>query len=71
MYCCFRQLRVVEMIRMTTHPIDPDALRRELFNPAAGGYCALSRAGSAITTMATTVRRLEYEGYEPVAANGR
>ena len=28
------------MIRMTTDPIDPDALRRELFDPAAGGYCA-------------------------------
>ena len=54
------------MIRMTTDPIDPDLLRRELFDPAAGGYCAFE-GWVRNHNEGHTVRRLEYEGYEPVA----
>ena len=54
------------MIRMTTDPIDPDALRRELFDPAAGGYCAFEgRVRN--ENEGHEVLRLEYEGYAPVA----
>ena len=54
------------MIRMTTDPIDPDALRRELFDPAAGAYCAFE-GWVRNENEGHTVRRLEYEGYDPVA----
>ncbi len=54
------------MIRMTVDPIDPDALRRELFDPAAGAYCAFE-GWVRNENEGHTVRRLEYEGYEPVA----
>jgi molybdopterin synthase catalytic subunit len=54
------------MIRMTTDPIDPDVLRRELFDPAAGGYCAFE-GWVRNENEGHEVLRLEYEGYEPVA----
>ena len=54
------------MIRMTTAPIDPNALRRELFDPAAGGYCAFE-GWVRNHNEGHDVLRLEYEGYEPVA----
>ena len=54
------------MIRMTAGPIDPDALRRELFDPAAGAYCAFE-GWVRNENEGHTVRQLEYEGYEPVA----
>jgi molybdopterin synthase catalytic subunit len=54
------------MIRMTTDSIDPDALRRELFDPAAGGYCAFE-GWVRNENEGHEVLRLEYEGYEPVA----
>ncbi len=37
-YSCFHRSPGVDVIRMTDKPIDPDALRRELFDPAAGAY---------------------------------
>jgi molybdopterin synthase catalytic subunit len=54
------------MIRMTEDPIDPDVLRRELFDPAAGAYCAFE-GWVRNENEGHTVLRLEYEGYEPVA----
>ena len=54
------------MIRMTANPIDPDVLRRELFDPAAGAYCAFE-GWVRNENDGQTVLRLEYEGYEPVA----
>ena len=59
------------MIRMTTDAIDPDVLRRELFDPAAGGYCAFE-GWVRNENEGHDVLRLEYEGYEPAAvAEGR
>ena len=49
-----------------TDPIDPDALRRELFDPAAGGYCAFE-GWVRNHNEGQEVLRLEYEGYEPVS----
>lgn len=54
------------MIRMTAEPIDPDVLRRELFDPAAGAYCAFE-GWVRNENEGHAVLRLEYEGYEPVA----
>lgn len=54
------------MIRMTTDSIAPDALRSELFDPAAGAYCAFE-GWVRNENEGHTVLRLEYEGYEPVA----
>ena len=54
------------MIRMTTSAIDPDALRRELFDPAAGGYCAFE-GWVRNHNDGRDVVRLEYEVYEPLA----
>ncbi len=51
---------------MTSEPIDPDTLRKQLFYPTAGAYCGFEgwvrnhNEGHA-------VERLEYEAYEPVA----
>ena len=53
------------MIRFTSDPVDPEQLRKELFDPAAGAYCAFEgwvrnhNEGNAVL-------RLEYEAYEPV-----
>ena len=54
------------MIRMTTDPIDPDALRRELFDPAAGGYCAFE-GWVRNENEGREVRRLDYEAFEELA----
>ena len=59
------------MIEMTTDAINPDELRRKLFDPAAGAYCGFEgwirnhNEGQAVL-------RLEYEAYEPlVLSEGR
>lgn len=54
------------MFRISTDPIDPDALRRALFDPAAGAYCAFE-GWVRNENEGHTVLRLEYEAYEPVA----
>ncbi len=54
------------MMRMTERPIDPEALRRELLDRAAGAYASFEgwirnhNDGRAVT-------RLEYEAYAPLA----
>ncbi|MDX1508536.1 MAG: molybdenum cofactor biosynthesis protein MoaE [Woeseiaceae bacterium] len=53
------------MIRFTSDPIDPEALRRALFDPAAGAYCAFE-GWVRNHNDGHEVLRLEYEAYEPV-----
>ena len=56
------------MLTISGHPIDPDALRRRLFDPAAGGYCAFE-GWVRNENEGQTVLRLEYEAYEPLAVS--
>lgn len=67
-YFCFRPSRVAEMLRITSSAIDPDALRRELFDPAAGAYCSFEGWVRNLND-GHTVLQLEYEAYEPVAVS--
>ncbi len=54
------------MIRITGEAIDPDALRRQLFDPGAGAYCAFE-GWVRNRNDGRDVERLEYEAYEPLA----
>ena len=65
-YCYFRRLQVADMIRMTTDRIDPDDLRKQLFDPAAGAYCSF-QGWIRNENEGQTVLRLEYEAYDPIA----
>ena len=64
--CCFRRLPVADMMEMVTTPIDPDTLRRELFDPAAGAYAGFE-GWIRNENEGHQVLRLEYEAYEPLA----
>ncbi len=64
--CCFRRSPVADVIRMTDKPIDPDALRRELFDHAAGAYAGFE-GWIRNENEGHVVERLEYESYEPLA----
>lgn len=54
------------MLTIATTAIDPDALRRELFDPAAGAYCGFEGWVRNLND-GQTVLRLEYEVYTPLA----
>ena len=54
------------MIKMTSEPIDPAALRRHLFDPGAGAYCGFE-GWVRNENEGRRVRQLEYEAYEPLA----
>ena len=54
------------MIAISDKTIDPDALRRELFDPAAGAYCSFEGWVRNLNE-GQTVLRLEYEVYAPLA----
>jgi molybdopterin synthase catalytic subunit len=54
------------MIEMTTSPIDPDALRKKLFDPGAGAYCGFE-GWIRNENEGHAVQRLEYEAYAPLA----
>lgn len=56
------------MLAISDRPIDPDALRRRLFDPAAGGYCAFE-GWVRNENEGQTVLRLEYEAYETLAVS--
>jgi molybdopterin synthase catalytic subunit len=56
------------MLAISDKPIDPDELRRQLFDPAAGAYCAFEGWVRNLND-GQTVLRLEYEAYEPVAVS--
>ena len=54
------------MMRMVTTAIDPESLRRELVDPAAGAYAGFE-GWIRNTNEGRQVLRLEYEAYEPLA----
>jgi len=56
------------MLTITTTPINPDELRRELFDPAAGAYCSFEGWVRNLNE-GQAVLRLEYEAYEPLAVS--
>lgn len=56
------------MLQMTDKAIDPDALRRELFDPQAGAYCGFE-GWIRNHNDGQDVLRLEYEAYAPVAVS--
>ena len=64
--CYFHPLQVADVIVMTTDPIAPDTLRKQLFDPAAGAYCGFE-GWIRNENEGQAVLRLEYEAYEPVA----
>ena len=64
--CCSRQSPGADVISITKEPIDPDRLRRELFDPAAGAYCSFEGWVRNLNE-GQTVLRLEYEAYAPLA----
>ena len=54
------------MIKITTATIDPDQLRKELFDDGAGAYCSFE-GWIRNENEGQSVLRLEYEAYEPLA----
>jgi len=56
------------MLTITSRPINPDELRRRLFDPAAGAYCSFE-GWVRNQNDGQTVLRLEYEVYEPLAVS--
>ena len=64
--CCSPRLLAADMIEMTTQAIEPDVLRRTLFDPGAGAYCGFE-GWIRNENEGHRVLRLEYEAYEPVA----
>lgn len=56
------------MLTISSTPIQPDVLRRRLFDPAAGGFCAFE-GWVRNENEGHTVLRLEYEAYEPLAVS--
>jgi molybdopterin synthase catalytic subunit len=56
------------MLAITSEAINPDELRRRLFDPAAGAYCGFEGWVRNLND-GHDVLRLEYEAYEPVAVS--
>ena len=54
------------MMQMVTTPIDPDGLRRKMFDAAAGAYVGFE-GWIRNENEGQRVLRLEYEAYEPLA----
>lgn len=54
------------MMQMVTSPIDPDALRRDMFDPAAGAFVGFE-GWIRNENEGQRVLRLEYETYAPLA----
>lgn len=54
------------MMQMVTDPIDVDALRRDMFDPAAGAFVGFE-GWIRNENEGHRVLRLEYEAYEPLA----
>lgn len=57
-----------DVFRMTDKTIDPDALRRELFDAGAGAYVGFE-GWIRNENEGHLVERLEYESYEPLAVS--
>jgi molybdopterin synthase catalytic subunit len=56
------------MLTITDQAINPDALRQQLFDPAAGGFCSFEGWVRNLNE-GQTVLQLEYEAYEPLAVS--
>jgi molybdopterin synthase catalytic subunit len=66
--CCFHRLLAADMLTISDVAIDPEELRRQLFDPAAGAYCSFEGWVRNLND-GQTVLQLEYEAYEPVAVS--
>ena len=55
-------------VSISNNAIDPDVLRRQLFDPAAGAYCGFEGWVRNLNE-GQTVLRLEYEAYAPLAVS--
>ena len=66
LFCCSPRSQVVEVISISKNPINPDTLRRELIDPAAGAYCSFEGWVRNLNE-GQTVLQLEYEAYAPLA----
>lgn len=64
--CCSHPLRGADVIRITSERIDPDVLRRDLFDDAAGAYCGFEGWVRNLNE-GQAVLQLEYEAYETLA----
>jgi molybdopterin synthase catalytic subunit len=64
--CCFRQWLGANVISITNDVIDPDLLRKTLFDPGAGAYTSFE-GWIRNENEGHSVLRLEYEAYEPLA----
>lgn len=67
-FCFSHPLRAVDLITITADPIDPDALRKQLFDDSAGAYCSFEGWVRNLNE-GEDVLQLEYEAYEPVAVS--
>lgn len=66
--CCFHRSRVADVLSITDKPINPDELRRQLIDPAAGAYCSFEGWVRNLNE-GQTVLQLEYEAYAPLAVS--
>jgi molybdopterin synthase catalytic subunit len=64
--CCFRRWPEASVISITSDVIDPDLLRKTLFDPGAGAYTSFE-GWIRNENDGHSVLRLEYEAYEPLA----
>lgn len=64
--CCFHRLPGVDVLTISGNEIDPDSLRRQLFDAQAGAYCGFEGWVRNLNDGHEVVR-LEYEAYEPLA----
>jgi len=62
----FRRWPEAKVLAISSDAIDPDLLRRQLFNPQAGAYCGFEGWVRNLND-GHEVLRLEYEAYEPLA----
>lgn len=56
------------MVVVSSKPIDPDALRKQLFDPGAGAYCSFE-GWVRNRNDGHDVLRLEYEAYDPLVVS--
>jgi molybdopterin synthase catalytic subunit len=56
------------MLTITDQAINPDELRQQLIDPAAGGFCSFEGWVRNLNE-GQSVLRLEYEAYEPLAVS--
>lgn len=67
-FCCFHRSPVVSVFRVSDTTIDTEAIRKQLFDPSAGGFCAFE-GWVRDHNEGHVVQRLEYEVYTPLAVS--